>query len=120
MEKSHVGMGVSVCPVCGKEHNEVVLLNTRLKNTLTNHMFMGWELCPVHKTMFDEGCIALIECKNQPKNLNDADRTGLVAHVSAEAFPKIFNTPAPKNQFNLAFVEEGVLAKLGESYGVCN
>lgn len=112
MEKSHVGMGVHVCPVCGLEHDEVVLLQTRLglPPKLTNHMFAGWLMCPEHQKLMDDGYVAMIEVSNQPTGLADAQRTGRIAHVRASAWPNIFNSPAPDK--GIAFAEVGLFAIL--------
>lgn len=104
-----VGMGFSVCPVCGIKHDEVVLLNRRLRNTLTPNEFMDWVMCPEHKKLMDDGYIALIEVKNQPKNFQDADRTGNIAHIYRDAWDAAFTIPAPAGP--IAFVEEGILSK---------
>ena len=110
MPKSHVGMGFSLCPVCGTKHDEVVLLDKSLRNSLDKDNFMGWALCPEHERLRAEGYIALIEVRNEPKGLKDADRTGAIAHIRAEAWPRIFNQPLPDK--GITFVQEGVIAQL--------
>lgn len=112
MEKSYVGIGVSVCPVCGAEHDAVVLLDRRLQASLKRRTAVGWAMCPEHKKRKDDGYIALIECNNRPHSLNDADRTGAIAHVRREAWSKVFNVPVPSK--GLCFVEVGTIAKLQE------
>lgn len=110
MEKSHVGMAHHVCPVCAQEHDPVVLLDRRMRNTLTSHEFAGWTMCPEHQKLYDEGYIALIEVNGKPDGLATADRTGRVAHVRASAWPKIFNSPVPEH--GLGFAEVGLFAIL--------
>jgi hypothetical protein len=100
-------MGYHVCPVCLKEHDEVVLLDRRMRDTLTDHEFAGWQICPEHKKLMDDAYIALIECENQPTGLHDAKRTGLIAHISASAWPHLFNTPIPPQY--ICFVEKGTI-----------
>lgn len=112
MSKSHVGMGHHVCPVCGLKHDEVVLLNRFLRDTLTDNMFMGFALCPEHQKLWDDGYVALVEVSNQPKDFQSAERTGNLAHVRAEAFSRLFDQPAPEKA--IAFVEIGVIQKLKE------
>jgi len=110
-EKSHVGMGVSVCPVCGCEHDEVVLLDTRLKKTLTRHMFNGWAMCAEHERLRAEGYVALVEVTNKgAPTLENAVRTGMIAHVRKAVWSNIFNVPAPEK--GMAFVESGTIEKL--------
>lgn len=108
-------MGYHVCPVCLKEHDEVVLLDRRMRDTLTNHEFVGWELCEEHLKLFNDGYVALVECENQPTGLADAKRTGAIAHIRAEAWPHIFNVPVPPK--GLCFVEKGTIEVLARNTG---
>jgi len=111
MDKSHVGLGHEVCPVCGKEHTESVLLDKLLRNTLTRHKFTGWSMCPECKTLQGGGYIALVEVSNATTpTLENADRTGIIAHVKASVWEQLFNTPVPNR--GLCFVEVGVIGKL--------
>lgn len=111
METSHVGMGFHVCPVCCVEHDEVVLLDTRLKPTLKPRNFAGWTLCEEHKKQIAEGYIALVEVKNKPTGLADADRTGQLAMIRTSAFNQIFPKLTPP-MHGIAFVENGTIAML--------
>ena len=111
-EKSNVGMGYSQCPICGREHDEVVLLHTRLKPKLEPRQCVGLALCPEHQKLKDEGYIALIETVNQPRDFASAERTGAVAHVRSSAWPMLFDKPAPTTDF--CFVEQDTIAKLQE------
>jgi len=113
-EKSHVGMGYHLCPVCGNKHDEVVLLDKRLKATLARENFMGWAMCAEHQKLRDDGYIALVECKNTSpvSKLEDADRTGRLAHIRTEVFKELLNMLVPEG--GLAFVEDGLIAKLQE------
>ena len=112
MTKSHVGLGFHLCPVCGHKHDEVVLLDKSLRNSLGKDNFLGWSLCSEHQKLFDDDFIALIETTNSPNNLKDADRTGNLAHVRASVFIQIFGQAPPPGK--LVFVEKGILAKLQE------
>lgn len=109
--RNYVGMGVHVCPVCLKEHDEVVLIDKSLRPTLEKRNFMGWAMCAEHEERRQEGYIALIECSDdQQPTLKSANRTGAFGHVRKEAWPLIFNTPAPDTP--IAFVQQGVLEQL--------
>lgn len=110
--KSHVGMGFSVCPICMKEHDEVVLLDTRLRESLTDHMFMGWDLCPEHKEMEQE-YIAFVECEGGGDTitkikLHEAKRTGRIAHVRREVANNMLRANLPAN-LPFVFVDKGVI-----------
>lgn len=112
-DKSHVGMGFAVCPICGQKHDEVVLLDKRLKNSLDRENFTGWLLCPTHKAMEAE-FIALVEVEEEPKGdehtkLATAKRTGNLAHVRRAVWNDIFNVSPPKF---MCFVPVGVIQKI--------
>jgi hypothetical protein len=112
-DKSYVTLETSACPVCGTQHDTgAVLLDTRLRDKFEHKTCTGWQLCPEHKKLADDGYVALVECSNQPTSLEKANRTGALAHIRRSAWENIFNTPAPKGP--LAFVEVGVIAKLQE------
>ncbi|AMD43459.1 hypothetical protein ZC03_082 [Pseudomonas phage ZC03] len=111
MDLEYVGMGVHVCPVCLKEHDEVVLINNHLRPTLKRRNFVGWSLCDEHEELWQKGYIALIECSNDKQpTLENAERTGAIAHVRKEAWSFIFNTPVPGTP--IAFVQQGVIEQL--------
>ena len=109
MDKSYVGMGHKLCPICGTKHDEVVLLDKRLRETLTRDMMMGYELCPEHAAMSDE-YVALVEVTCDPNRYEDAEFTGRTAHVRwavaddmfsvdmSRAHPFVFVEPEVMNQ----------------------
>lgn len=109
--RNYVGMGVHVCPVCLKEHDLIVRIGKSLRPTLEKRNFMGWAMCAEHEERRCEGYIALIECSDdrQP-TLENAKRTGAIGHVRKEAWPLIFNVPAPDTP--IVFVEQGVIERL--------
>ena len=113
-EKSHVGMGFHVCPVCGKEHDEVVLLDNRLKDSLKPRNFVGFELCPEDKEK-SKDFMALIEVSNMPEHdtmqIQEANRTGKIAHVRRSVLPLLVNVEVPADQ-DMMFVQEGVIDEL--------
>ena len=110
MSKSHVGMGVTVCPVCLAEHDEVILLDMRLRDSLEQRQATGWGMCPDCAGKKAEGYIALIGVTNKPKELNEAVRTGDVVRIKATAWPDIFNSPVPDK--GIAFVHPEVIEYL--------
>lgn len=92
-DKSHVGMGHNMCPVCGTRNNETVLLDRRLKPTLSRDNFTGWALCPEHQAQADNGFVFLIELKSEPtgKSLESTWplRTGLHIAIRREVAESI-------------------------------
>jgi len=119
-EKSYVGMGHSLCPVCGIKHDEVVLLDKRLMESLERTNFMGWSLCPEHEALRAE-YIALVECSNTAKvgktlTLGNSERTGQIAHVRRSVAKHIFKDLP--DDLPMVFVEVGVIEALKQKTGV--
>ena len=115
MSKSHVGMGYSICPVCGEKHDQVVLLDRALRDTLEHEQCMGVALCPTHRNLFHEGYIALIEVRNRPvgnslEQLQTADRTGKACHLRRAVWSQLFDGAVPDGA--MAFVGEGTIDAL--------
>jgi len=117
-EKSHVGMGHSICPVCTKKHDEVVLLDRRLRKTLTSDEMMGFDLCEEHQKLCNDGYVALVgidENKStMPYKVESVYRTGAIAHLKIEAFTEIFNAEVPENPFHLSFCDDDVFTDLAK------
>lgn len=116
MEKSHVGLGYAVCPVCACEHDEVVLLHKRLAKKLDHKNFMGWELCKPCQEKKDDDYIALVgideDLSPKPFKPESVYRTGAVAHLKRSAFEDLFNVPVPDNDANMCFVDNEVIEML--------
>lgn len=117
MEKSHVGMGHNICPICTKKHSEAVLIDKRLKNTLTKDMFMGWEFCPEHKEQEEDGYVFLIgideEKSEEPYMINTVYRTGSIVAVKKAMVDTLFDKP--KFRHSITFCSEEVINKLDEA-----
>lgn len=108
-EKSHVGMGHYVCPVCGEQHGEVVLLDKRLRDTLCRDNMMGYQLCPKHEELSAE-YLALVETTSDP-NEGPAEFTGRTAHLRWEVAEQMFN-PTPKREQPFVFVSGDLMDQL--------
>jgi hypothetical protein len=117
-DKSHVGMGFDLCPVCGAKHNEVVLLDRRLQDSLQRENFMGFSLCPEHAAMEAE-YLALVEIKSggkssesrlKPEDVHN-QRTGKVAHIRRTEVSHVLAVNIP-DDIPLIYVEEGVVDAL--------
>jgi hypothetical protein len=93
MEKSHVGLGHDLCPVCGIEHNETILLDRRFRKTLDHDNFTGWSLCPEHAAQRDAGFVFLVELREQAVGDLKSTwsfRTGLHIAIHASAARDVF------------------------------
>jgi len=112
--KSHVGMGFSVCPVCGIKHDEVVLFARSLNRKLDRMNFMGFDLCEEHKKMSKE-YLALVECSNKGSfeklSPKDAVMTGNICHIRRNKVGVIFNISVP-DDLPMVYVEIGVIDKI--------
>lgn len=95
-EKSYVGMGYYICPICGNKHGEAVLIDKRMRPTLTQHEYLGQQICSEDQKKFDEGFIAFVECENSTDaemlKQEEAVRTGRIFHIRKDVIDKIFNT----------------------------
>lgn len=114
-DKSYVGMGHEVCRVCGAKHNEVVLLDKRLRNTLTRDMTTGMSLCPDCESKTEE-YIALVGVSNTVSGRDtlkqeEAVRTGEIAHIRREVADRIFNVPLSRD-LPMVFVDNEVINHL--------
>ncbi|WP_295380794.1 ATPase [uncultured Pseudacidovorax sp.] len=119
--KSFVSLEQRLCTVCGRPFDTGhLLLDKRLRPSMTHHTTTGWGLCPEHQKLFDEGFVALIECdparsgvpagstRLQPEQ---AYRTGRLAHLRREVFTRVFNVAIDDEQA-CVFVESGVIERL--------
>jgi hypothetical protein len=111
-DKSHVGMGYDLCPVCTVKHNETVLLNKRLKDTLARENFTGWSMCAEHQKLKDEGYVALVVATNAEEGptLSNALRTGALMHIRESAWPNITSAPVPPQ--GMAFITPETFEKI--------
>ena len=120
-EKSHVSLEQHVCLVCGVAFDTGnLLLDKRLRSSLKKYTATGWGLCPEHQKLSNDGFVALVECDPQrsgsPANgslmkLEQAYRTGRLAHLRREVFAQMIDVPIDATQ-PVVFVEPGVIEKL--------
>jgi hypothetical protein len=106
-DKSHVGMGHKVCPYCGKEHSEVVLLDTHLKDTLEHSNMIGFELCDEHK-LLAESHVLLISSIGDPNIDDTVTLTGVNAAIGRTS-PVLGMFKADLSKYDYLFVEPGVV-----------
>lgn len=98
--KSFVTMEQVVCPVCGKAHNTgALLLDKRGAKRFDRNTVTGWEMCPEHEKLKNDGYIALVGAdpeKSTGTRLDQVWRTGAVAHLKADVWSDVFDTPVPE------------------------
>ena len=107
-EKSHVGMGHKLCPVCGTKHDEVVLLDRRLRKSLDRDVCMGFELCPEHAKMSGE-YLSIVEAVGNP--LDGGTLTGRSAHLRWHIAGRVFDVEMSRLH-PFVFCEPGVIERL--------
>jgi len=119
-DTSHVSLEQHVCLVCGKPFDTgTLLLDKRLRASMTRHTVTGWGLCPEHQKLSDDGFVALVECDPQRSGSQagghmkpeQAYRTGRLAHLRRSVFVEVFNVSIADTQAYV-FVEPGVLDQL--------
>ena len=118
-EKSHVSLEQRLCLVCGVAYDTgSILLDKRLRASLAHFTTTGWGLCPEHQKLSDDGFVAPVECDPQRSGspgdrlkLEQAYRTGRLAHVKRDVFATVFNVPVAADQA-FVFVEPGVIERL--------
>jgi hypothetical protein len=120
-EKSHVSMEQHVCVVCGRPFDTgAILLDRRLRPSMNRHTVTGWDLCPEHRRLHEEGFVALVEC--DPKRSGNPGageriapdrvyRTGRLAHVKRAVFADLFDVAAAP-ETPCFFVDPEVMALL--------
>lgn len=110
--KSHVGLGYTICPICGKKNEaDCVLLDKRLMDTLDRENYMGHKLCPEHAAGAEAGFVFFAEAeKTADGNIALSGREigirrsalngvieasfipeGPVAYMNKEAFDKLLS-----------------------------
>jgi len=110
-EKSHVGMGHKLCPVCLKKHDEVVLLDQRLQKTLTRDTFMGYELCPEDAKKSGE-YLAIVGLTGHPQSNIPPNFTGETVHVRWEVAERILTGMTISKAQPFVFAPQSVIDTL--------
>lgn len=104
-KKYGLNPSIGVCPVCGKENNELALLG-RLPGDAEAPRRIATSICDECKKNFNDGMIALIVVKNKygtPVNMENAIRTGETIFLKKQVFKKDF---VEKCKSNIAFIDE--------------
>ena len=103
MTKSYVGMGYKSCPVCHIKHDKVILLDRRLKSSLNDNVFMGYELCVEHKKMSEEYLTVV--------GGQDGMFTGETAHIKWDLAYNLFPHLNDKS-IKIVFASEKVMEEI--------
>jgi hypothetical protein len=99
-----------------------------MKDSLEDKTIAGWEPCPEHVKLYEEGFIALIEAEipEDPtvalKN-EDAVRLGRIFHLRESAFNEFLNLPSRNDEGKMllmVFIEPEVADLLMQGYEKLN
>lgn len=122
-DKSHVSLEQHVCLVCGTYFDTgAILLGKLLRASMERHTATGWDLCPEHQKLSDDGFVTLVECDSErsgsPAGVGrvkpeQAYWTGRLAHLKRKVFIELLNVPIAANQ-PCVFVEPSVVEQLQE------
>ena len=112
-------MDTNVCTVCGAEFDTgTVLLDRRLKNSLTRHTCTGWGICPEHQKMIDEGychlVVSIATISGNTVKPEDLNRTGKIISIRKHVLEQILDIPSAPVMFvdlEAATKLESMLAK---------
>lgn len=107
-----------LCPVCAKETDASILMNTRLTEGMAKkvedmHGKVMWakELCPSCKEMKAQGFILIGAVEAKTTDVTNPYRSGNVWCVKHEAAEKLF-APHPPPPSGIAFVDVTVAAQM--------
>lgn len=107
-----------ICPVCQKEVDGDIVMNTRLtEHNAKKVEEMHGKVVGIKDEPCDEckesapGGVFMIECdESKTEDVNNPWRTGRVVALKEEAFKRIFDTVPPKK---VCYVPIGVFEKIG-------
>lgn len=123
MDKSHVAMEQRVCVVCTKKYDTGnILLDKRLRPSLSQPTTVGPGICPEHAKLHEDGYLALIEIDPTKSNdiqsskvkQEDAYRTGSIAHIRRVVAKELFEISEDTLNGIMIFTEKAVLDMLNE------
>ena len=112
-DKSYVSTEQACCPVCGKLRDTgTILLDKRLKDSMERYTVTGYDLCPEHKELHENGFIALVVPATSPAEdvthlKVETARSGKYLHIKREVLKNILvNVPAEHIELPMLFIEE--------------
>jgi hypothetical protein len=98
-----------LCPVCAKENNSSIIINSRLTEKMANYVkeqngktVWSKEICPECKAMLNQGFVLIgaVQSKSEP---NNPYRSGNLWCIKRETAQKIFGEELPEHGF--AFID---------------
>ena len=123
-DNNYVAMEKNVCPVCGvtHTHNTGILIHRQLRDIPEDKTITGYGLCKEHDELLEKDYLAMIVIKDphESEKLNkvkmeDADRTGEIAHIKYEAF-NYFTNCALTKETPMVFIDEKAVNIIKQRY----
>lgn len=111
-DKSYVSIEKKQCPICGTLHDVGILLDKRLRDSMEQYTVTGYDLCPEHKELHEEGFIALVVPAISPAEgvthlKVETARSGKYLHIKREVLKNIsVNIPAECIELPMLFIGE--------------
>lgn len=117
MSANYVAKGIATCPVCGQEHTNSVLIKKRWSGKPLEDQKTGYQMCPEHQKLFDDGYIALVEIDETKSDQQNGVfwRTGNVIHLKRHIFDEIFDIDV-SSEMPICHVDSEVMQILQEMY----
>ena len=97
---------LSVCIICGKDTEEIVLLGAAYKGKAPMHMVTSVEPCKECREKYLSKGVLLVETLEESRV-----PTGRVMVVTKEGFSILFNVEVPRS--SIAYIQLGLLEKIG-------
>lgn len=111
-DKSYVSIEKKQCPICGTLHDVGILLDKRLRDSMERYTVTGYDLCPEHKELHENGFIALVVPAILPTEgvthlKVETARSGKYLHIKRELLKNtLVNFPAEHIELPMLFIDE--------------
>lgn len=114
MDKSYVTLEQKQCPICGELHDTgTVLMDNKLRERFERTTVTGFELCPTHQKVIDEGYIVLVACDEPARagkvQLEEANLTGKAVFVRREVAEEMFDLPDGMELESIMLTEPAII-----------
>jgi hypothetical protein len=119
--KSYVGLGYFIDPITGEKHDEQVLMDTTLEDSLEPNQCIGYKLTQKSKDLLGGGKVALVEIDESKSEVNEqgnmtpetAYRTGVVAWVIREVVDDMLDGHLGGQ--DMVYVDMGIIQALAKN-----
>jgi hypothetical protein len=116
VDKNFVTLEQHLCQVCARKFDtNNLLINTRMKAVFDKYTLTGYGLCQECQKHYDNGFVAIVGVdpnksgtRNDTLKLEDAYRTGRIAHVRRTAARQVFDVIIPDDMV-MMFADDAVI-----------